>query len=57
MTFHALIRSYGREAAWRYSLSREAKMHGIDRPFRVPSLSELGHLAGFVVLIGWTRAL
>ncbi len=56
MTFSALVRAYGREAAWRYSLSREAKMHGIDRPFLVPSLGELGHLAAFVMIVGWVKA-
>lgn len=48
---HALlVRRYGRQVAYRYSLAREAGYQA-----RVPSLAELGYLAGLVVMLVFAR--
>lgn len=49
-----LVRRYARETAWFYSLVRGRDEYA-PTSFRLPSLAELGYVAGLAVMLTWAK--
>lgn len=49
-----LVRRYARETAWAYSLVRGRDVYA-PTSFRLPSLAEIGYVAGFATMLAWTK--